>query len=146
MHAQVTKKRKAKTTREANVPSFGEQVNRQMTSILTSWPGTEEHAFALVDKVALTDKAASKKGSDGGNASGAARLEKADEEYRNDALDLAKQIRTEKPHLSQKAVATEIGCRWKSERPCRDSMLVPLVSEWEREGKLPRRQAKQGSK
>lgn len=95
-----------------------------------------------VEKEEAVAAAFREKNSDAGVASGTARLEKAGEDYRNDALDLAKQIRAEKPRLSQADLAMEIVFRWKSEKPCRDSMLVPLISEWERDGKLPPRQAK----
>jgi O-succinylbenzoate synthase len=92
MHAQVTKKRKAKTTREANVPSFmeqaKEQASRQMTNVLANWSDTEEHEAALKASVARP----------GGVTRGKQKSEAADK-WREPAGLFAKGIWQESPDL-----------------------------------------------
>jgi hypothetical protein len=76
----------------------------------------------------------------GGKESGKTRLAAAEKAYRNHALDLALEIiRTKKKSISQESLAAEILCKWKSETPCRKSMLVPLIREWDRALLLPGR-------
>lgn len=81
-------------------------------------------------------EAQSKRGKTGGVASGTARRGKV---WRNTALDLAKAIRAAQSTLSQLDLAQEIAFQWKLEEPCRTSMLIPLIREWERQGMLARR-------
>jgi hypothetical protein len=103
MHAQVTKKRKVKTARKARETSQPPNVSPLMTNILTSWPGTEEHAFALVDKAAI-------KGSvtrPGGKARGKKKSDAADI-WRVPAGELAKKIWQEFPALPIATVGQRI--------------------------------------
>jgi hypothetical protein len=81
-------------------------------------------------------------GSTGGKKGSKTRLAAAEKKWRNRAFDLALEIRTEEKGkgLSQEKLATEITRLWRWEEPCRKSMLVLLIREWERDGKLPRRQ------
>ncbi|MGB8899194.1 MAG: hypothetical protein WCC90_08150 [Methylocella sp.] len=78
----------------------------------------------------------------GGTASGVNRLKEAGD-WRNKALECAKLIRSEeltrpeKPQLPKAALATEIAFKLDIKRG--QSMLIPLIRQWERDGKLPRK-------
>jgi hypothetical protein len=78
-------------------------------------------------------------GASGGKKSGETRRLRAEGVWRAQALELAKSIRSKEPMLTQEKLAAKIEVEWKSETPCRSSMLIQLISKWEKEGKLPRR-------
>jgi hypothetical protein len=84
----MKKTRKAKKKRKANVPSFMEQANQQMTNVLAGWPGTEEYAAVLKGGVARP----------GGDARGDQMSEAADK-WRIPAGELAKKIWQDSPDL-----------------------------------------------
>ncbi len=87
----------------------------------------------------ILKEAQSKRGKNGGLESGKVRRKAVTKSYRNPALDLAKTIRGAKPTLSQEALAGEIEDQWTLREPCRPAMLIRLIREWERQGKLARR-------
>jgi hypothetical protein len=71
---------------------------------------------------------------------GKTQLAAAKKAWRDNALDLALDILlAEQDILPQEKLATEIAFQWKWKEPCRESMLVTLIREWERDGTLPRR-------
>jgi hypothetical protein len=59
--------------------------------------------------------------------------------WRNQALEIAKQIRAEDPGMHKLRVATEIANRWRrNQEPCPSTpKLIRALREWEETGKLP---------
>jgi hypothetical protein len=104
----------------------------------------EEPALSVHDIVEATrveiEAKCHEHGRKGGEESGKTRLTTAKEKWRDHALDLALEILlTEQDILPQEKLAMEIARLWRWEEPCRKSMLVRVIREWGRQGKLPRR-------
>jgi hypothetical protein len=74
-----------------------------------------------------------------GKKSGESRQAEAEEGWLPHALELAVKVREEDKGITQIDLAAEIKNRWKLKIRCPRSMLVQAISEWEDEGKLPRR-------
>jgi hypothetical protein len=92
-------------------------------------------AYAEATKGAIDRERAS----EAGKNSGKIRREVADETWRPYALNLAVATRKENKAITQFDLAAKIGSRWALKIPCPKSMLISAISQWEREGSLPKR-------
>lgn len=77
--------------------------------------------------------------SKGGKESGKNRRAENEEGWRPRAFSLACKIRDEDKGITQAKLALKIKDRWKLMIPCPESQLIHAISQWEKEGKLPRR-------
>jgi hypothetical protein len=75
--------------------------------------------------------------SERGKKSGTGKKTEAAETWHPHALDLAKEIRAEKPSISQQDLAAEIRTRWRLKiKRVSVARLVLFISKWERGGEL----------
>jgi hypothetical protein len=92
-------------------------------------------AYAETAKTAIIRQWASA----AGKISAKFRQAEAEEGWLTHALKLAVAIRTEDKAITQADLAAKIKERWALKIKCPKSQLIPAISRWEREGKLPRR-------
>lgn len=78
-------------------------------------------------------------GQPGGKESGRKRREVIEATWMPHAKELARQIRSEDPSITQANLADRIAERWKLSIHCPETQLIPAIRKWERSGSLAKR-------
>lgn len=116
-----------------------ENLSRQLTQATKKLAPQLEAVAGMDWKKMIIELGGKAHASIAGINSGKSRRDEAEETWRTHALNLAITIRGKDKGITQINLAAKIKSSWTLKIHCPESQLISAISQWEREGKLPRR-------